>query len=219
LVDSSGLVWSNGPLHSGANGPTDCLSLSENGLAPAVAVGSGVGGLVLGVLLGIVSAWLFVRRKYGEVSTNGSRVSLDGPFALTGNTQYDPVSSMSGSSNRRPTDHHGAMSQYNIEPFSLSLGNDPPHRSPMSPPSSEPSESQSGPSSQSNQRSHVYVVHHDAGGAPVTVYTDGAAVVELPPTYARQRDGTPPPGTLDPQPRAAGALPRKTSRQTAAGSS
>jgi hypothetical protein len=32
--------------------------------------------------------------------------------------------------------------------------------------------------------SHVYVVHHDGGRAPVTVYTaDGTEVVELPPNY------------------------------------
>lgn len=32
--------------------------------------------------------------------------------------------------------------------------------------------------------SHVYVVHHDGGGAPISVYTeDGAEVVELPPRY------------------------------------
>lgn len=35
--------------------------------------------------------------------------------------------------------------------------------------------------------SHVYVVHHDAGRAPVTVYhDDGTEVVELPPQYPQQ---------------------------------
>jgi hypothetical protein len=40
-------------------------------------------------------------------------------------------------------------------------------------------------SSDSEQRpGQVYVVHHDGGRAPVTVYTaDGTEVVELPPTY------------------------------------
>jgi hypothetical protein len=38
---------------------------------------------------------------------------------------------------------------------------------------------------QSGRRPNVYVVHHDGGRAPVTVYTEeGAAVVELPPQYA-----------------------------------
>lgn len=41
------------------------------------------------------------------------------------------------------------------------------------------------PSSQLPNFSPVYVVHHDAGGAPVTVYTRGGRteVVELPPSY------------------------------------
>ena len=36
--------------------------------------------------------------------------------------------------------------------------------------------------------SQVYVVHHDAGGAPVTIFTAGRDVQELPPHYT----GTPP---------------------------
>jgi hypothetical protein len=39
---------------------------------------------------------------------------------------------------------------------------------------------------------NVYVVHHDGGRAPVTVYTDeGAEVVELPPRYAPGSTSTP----------------------------
>ena len=39
------------------------------------------------------------------------------------------------------------------------------------------------PEPETRDRSQVYVLHHDAGRAPVTVYTGGAEVVELPPTY------------------------------------
>jgi hypothetical protein len=36
----------------------------------------------------------------------------------------------------------------------------------------------------------VYVVHHDGGGAPVTVYTQGETeVVELPPIYVEGSSG------------------------------
>ncbi|PSS37102.1 hypothetical protein PHLCEN_2v975 [Hermanssonia centrifuga] len=39
--------------------------------------------------------------------------------------------------------------------------------------------------------SQVYVVHHDAGRPPVTVYTaDGTEVVELPPRYNESNPGT-----------------------------
>ena len=52
------------------------------------------------------------------------------------------------------------------------------------PPSSVVSDPTSpGGSRQSHGASHVYVVHHDGGRAPVTVYTaDGTEVVELPPS-------------------------------------
>jgi hypothetical protein len=44
----------------------------------------------------------------------------------------------------------------------------------------------------SGRRPNVYVVHHDGGRAPVTVYTEeGAAVVELPPQYAAGSTGAP----------------------------
>lgn len=50
----------------------------------------------------------------------------------------------------------------------------------------------SDPADQSGRRPNVYVVHHDGGRAPVTVYTEeGAAVVELPPQYAAGNSGTP----------------------------
>jgi hypothetical protein len=43
----------------------------------------------------------------------------------------------------------------------------------------------------------VYVVHHDAGRAPISVYTpEGANVVELPPSYG-PRGSAEPPGTPD----------------------
>lgn len=42
------------------------------------------------------------------------------------------------------------------------------------------------------RRQHVYVVHHDGGGPPVSVYTaDGAQVTELPPSYAANRPSGP----------------------------
>lgn len=62
----------------------------------------------------------------------------------------------------------------------------PPPSSVLSDPTSP------GGSRQSHGASHVYVVHHDGGRAPVTVYTaDGTEVVELPPRYPT--DNGPPP--------------------------
>lgn len=42
-----------------------------------------------------------------------------------------------------------------------------------------------------NNDSQVYVVHHDAGGAPVTIFTAGRDVQELPPHYTRTSSSEP----------------------------
>lgn len=69
------------------------------------------------------------------------------------------------------------------------------------PPSSVISDPASpGGSRQSHGASHVYVVHHDGGRAPVTVYTaDGTEVVELPPRYPAD-SGPPPQQAPQPEP-------------------
>lgn len=57
--------------------------------------------------------------------------------------------------------------------------------------------------------SHVYVVHHDGGRAPVTVYTDdGAEVVELPPRYTDDRREGREANPVE-RPRQPGSVPRK----------
>lgn len=162
----------------------------------------------MGSLLGISAAYFFIRRKYSRVGRRSSTSSsLDPiPFTTGGTASYDPISSST-----RPLTGPNHMGQYVVEPFALS--NNIPLRSPPSPSHATPSsnDSQTDPSSAAAQRSHVYVVHHDGGRAPVTVYTDGADVVELPPTYARQEDGT-----LQPTRRAANSLPRKAQNSSAA---
>ncbi|KAG9102807.1 CCA tRNA nucleotidyltransferase, mitochondrial [Ceratobasidium sp. 370] len=55
LADSSGLMWSYGPLHSGGNGPTGCLA---GVTSQAVPVGATVGGAVGVFVLGGVAASL-----------------------------------------------------------------------------------------------------------------------------------------------------------------
>jgi hypothetical protein len=72
----------------------------------------------------------------------------------------------------------------------------------------------SDPADQSERRPNVYVVHHDGGRAPVTVYTEeGAAVVELPPQYAAGSTGAPSESDASREvdrSREPGATPRKT---------
>ncbi|KAF7798635.1 hypothetical protein EIP86_009858 [Pleurotus ostreatoroseus] len=58
--------------------------------------------------------------------------------------------------------------------------------------------------------SHVYVVHHDGGRPPVTVYTaDGTEVVELPPRYNETASPPPPP---EPAAASSSAPPPQTER-------
>jgi hypothetical protein len=79
--------------------------------------------------------------------------------------------------------------QYQVEPFVMPgedgyRDNIPTTGLAPSVTPSRPSDPSSQPTTQSQDRS-VYVVHHDGGRPPVTVYTaDGAEVVELPPRYA-----------------------------------
>jgi hypothetical protein len=92
--------------------------------------------------------------------------------------------------------------EYIVEPFAMpttmpsSSSSDPsvpllPAGNPTSPTTASPADALSAsglsdPADQSGagRRTNVYVVHHDGGRAPVTVYTEeGAEVVELPPRY------------------------------------
>jgi hypothetical protein len=113
--------------------------------------------------------------------------------------------------------------QYHVEPFLL------PHEEALSPTTQTQAESSTsrtniasstGPRSELDAQSisqaqhQVYVVHHDAGRAPVTVYTpDGTEVVELPPTYIEgsSRSAAPPPPPPPPTQRRrhAGPVPSK----------
>jgi len=108
----------------------------------------------------------------------------------------DPVetslghSTSSGFGNR--VNRLAADSQYQVEPFVLpsaigDVNSSSPTFAPTQPPSNPSLRSPSSVPDQGTQRSpgqQVYVVHHDGGGAPVTVFTqEGAQVVELPPEY------------------------------------
>jgi hypothetical protein len=121
--------------------------------------------------------------------------------------------------------------QFHVEPFALS--SPAPHQPPCSPPEAsipptsnqqagasdtaplchpQSSSSASAPVPQGQEHapgSQVYVVHHDGGRPPVTVYTPGGTeVVELPPRYADSRD--------PPQPRRLPAVVARKSSQSEA---
>ncbi|KAF8514042.1 hypothetical protein JB92DRAFT_2920701 [Gautieria morchelliformis] len=156
LVDATGASWTYGPLHSGGNGPTDCLHLAGNSLtvqpsmpgsshvSVGATIGIAMGALVYGIVFTLALQWL-----WGYLHR------------------------------RHKTDDHvmqATSSHPGIDPYPIaSLRSQPPQveaRSDGNPSTTEhPVDSQ------------VYVVHHDAGGAPITIFTAGREVQELPPHY------------------------------------
>jgi len=121
------------------------------------------------------------------------------PFVLSSSTPHQPSCS---------------LPEENVSPTSPQ----PAGASDMGSPSlSQSSSSPSAPVPQGQERapgSQVYVVHHDGGRPPVTVYTpDGTEVVELPPRYADSRDPPPQP-PQPPQPRRLPAIAARKSSQS-----
>jgi hypothetical protein len=181
LTDSTGASWAYGPLHSGGNGPTDCLHLSGvsltcvNALVTFVlpsrltfirtqpsttgsrhvsvgaAVGIAISALALGVISTLLLDWLWSCRRKHH-KTN--EIDHEVERAIT----------------------QAISSQPGVEPYPIAAIR-----------SQEQIELRSNEENlvvtERNNSSQVYVVHHDAGGAPITIYTAGRDVQELPPHY------------------------------------
>ena len=154
------------------------------------AVGAGIGGILVGLLAGAFGLLVFRRRR----NSHGHKVHRED---LMRDTQ---VSSGSQQSREMPVTNAtmnttgGGGLEYIVEPFAM------PNANPSSPPSdssapllhggmTSPTRTDAMSTSDSIEPAgrstrNVYVVHHDGGRAPVTVYADeGAEVVELPPRY------------------------------------
>jgi len=170
------------------------------------AIGAAVGGIVVGLLAGAFGILAF-RRYRRSRSRKVHREDLMRDSQLSSGSSRQ--SEMPATSRTTNVAGSGGL-EYIVEPFAM------PTSSPRTPPS-DPSDpllhggnvtsqttisradatSTSGssePTDPSGRRStrNVYVVHHDGGRAPVTVYTDeGAEVVELPPRYAAGSTSTP----------------------------
>jgi hypothetical protein len=158
----------------------------SSSVVPAT-IGAGVGGILVGLLAGALGILAFRRwrgsrrrNKHWENPVRDSLLSSDSP--------RNP---------REMTTTRGSGREFIVEPFgvpstlrSSSPGNPGVSGGNMCNPTASPANElsvsgSSDPADQSGRRPNVYVVHHDGGRAPVTVYTEeGAAVVELPPQYA-----------------------------------
>jgi len=181
LTDANGGSWMTGPLHSGGNGPTDCLVLggnnlgispsvvSQSGISSKVVIGSTIGAVVFGFLVGSLGSLCWNRKKStadppekgkekeaGLVSSpRGSRFAVE-PYPLPSQTEPQPPE-LAGESMSRSTSPNSTMH---------------PGRAEMTRHTSDGSSRQ------------VYLVHHDGGRPPISVYhPEGANIVELPPSY------------------------------------
>ncbi|KXN81110.1 ATP-dependent DNA helicase PIF1 [Leucoagaricus sp. SymC.cos] len=202
VVDSAGNVWSNGLLHSGEGPNTACLAglirdNNSSGVSTGTAVGAGLGGLGVGLIAGLAGAIFFLHFRDKKRNSATSLLDLRGgsfpgsPQGIMENTLG--LSTNTTSFGNRTSNLPTAGTHYHVEPFVLPpvnedgrLGSPPtsPTHNPSNPSlnaiSSAPDTS-ARPTSSGRQ---VYVVHHDGGRAPVTVYTqEGTQVVELPPGY------------------------------------
>jgi len=193
VTDSQGHGWAQGPLHSGDNLDTSCLNTNHIGSSGkstniAVTIGAAIGGIVVGLLAGVAGIFVFRRSRASKQSH--PRQDLLRDSQLSSNITQSPPVSIPSPGNIAG----GSGLEYIVEPFAMpSSSSDPtfpllPGSTARSAGTSQPdgaSASGSDPAEQaSGRRTNVYVVHHDGGRAPVTVYTEeGAEVVELPPRY------------------------------------
>jgi cytoskeletal protein RodZ len=147
-------------------------------------VGSNIGSLVFGAIAGLVIATFFVRRRYIR-TRHESSVNL-----------VDHVA--------RTTGPDLGTGQYLVEPF---LPEDPKPANQTqnpTPPAPTPADPDTQPNSGSRVRRpapDVYVVDNNAGGVPITVFTGGRGVTELPPSYINphQDQPTTPPASGGPR--------------------
>jgi len=195
VVDSQGNGWAQGPLHSGDGPDTSCLDLnrSSSGSSSHVGttIGAAVGGVVVGLLAGAFGLLAFVRcRRPRNRQESREDLTRDNHLAV-----HPPQSARATSVNsgRSPLSAGGNGLEYIVEPFAMpSPPSDAgaPLLGSQQSPTTQPADATSSsgltdPADQNARRQNVYVVHHDGGRAPVTVYTEaGAEVVELPPRYA-----------------------------------
>jgi len=173
MTDSTGLTWSYGPLHAG-NGSTDCFteetsSHKTGGLTGGDVAGAAIGAFVAGLVAAVIAFLIF----------NLCRERRTGSEAgIFENPHIDRRDYNDTDINGEPKDLASpGLNNYQVEPYDpQGITNTP--GSPMS-----GTTAAGGSSMRAAQ--NVYVVHHDQGPAPVSIYTqDGAQVVELPPTYS-----------------------------------
>lgn len=137
---------------------------------------------MFGAIVGIVIASFFARHRYNKVRRSSSTDSIENA-AYIDQMRFKRNEPVPTSPNTAGPDI--GTNQYLVEPFLPDAANptSPTRTDPPAPTSAYSNAQSDGSGSGTQPAPHVYVVHHDAGGAPVTVFTGGAGVTELPPSY------------------------------------
>lgn len=147
---------------------------------------------MFGAIVGVIIASFFVRNRYSKIRRNSSTDSIDHAAYIANQSRFKPNEPAQNTTVTPGPDM--GTNQYLVEPFlpENSGPTSPTQNSQPHPPTSAYSNTQSDGSGSGTQAApHVYVVHHDAGGAPVTVFTGGAGVTELPPSYVGRPEDRP----------------------------
>lgn len=139
-------------------------------VSPGAAVGIAIGSLVFGVLATNLLQYLLGRRRRSTAIDSDDEEEKPGRVTSQMAVPYPLQSILSSQAQAQ------AQTPEQMDPLSTAQGRPE--------------------GSLRRDDSQLYVVHHDAGGAPFTVYTGGREVTELPPQYdnAASASASPEPG-------------------------
>ncbi|KAJ7314554.1 hypothetical protein DFH08DRAFT_972606 [Mycena albidolilacea] len=213
LASADGQLWSYGPLHAGVAPGTIPSSKVHR-----IAIGAGLGGAFATGIIGALGAFLYFRDRNRKRPEHPKIEAFDykpnpepttvriksfnsvGTRQTSGHSQPTAIQSGTTVAERRTSQiiSPSVPSPQILSPVRSSSQLPPPVRSsaPVPPPS------------------RAYVLHHDAGHAPITVITNAEEVVELPPRYRRNGNGVPLPSIRE----KAESLPSRPMRVASTGS-
>jgi len=163
-----------------------------------VVIGTSIGSLAFGLLAGILTAYIFMKRQFKQKMESGRFVPLPTPvpgspdrMIIDSGPRRSHYRSVPTSSSLSQSNTGSSLlyrlgqdsSQYQVEPFII-----PDEESQTTNMLDSPRIHVRGTSIQESVRQasnqSVYVLHHDSQGPPVTIYhQSGTQIVELPPRY------------------------------------
>ncbi|KAF9465150.1 hypothetical protein BDZ94DRAFT_412504 [Collybia nuda] len=194
LSSADGQMWSNGPLHAGGFGPSDCLAPGSipQKTANKIVIGAGIGSVVGGLMAGVLCSYYYIRyRRSHTFPTRDQKLQLYQEVDEAGRPPpisegTDPGLTSHSDSNLEPQAAH--ITPYNTSPSAgyTTEASKTRHRNPQGLASSTISSSWSGSSRQTTTtQTLAYVIHEDAGHVSYPQISEVGNIVELPPRYMK----------------------------------